>query len=65
MLVILTGNQVLSPQQVCAGCVLATAQGEPRWHQGRPCAGQVVQQACPQEPVQYECPMGFRLVEIR
>ncbi|MEM9542824.1 MAG: hypothetical protein AAGA60_25450 [Cyanobacteria bacterium P01_E01_bin.42] len=35
MLVILTDEQVISPQQVCCNCLLADSQGLPRWHQGK------------------------------
>lgn len=65
MLVILTENQVLAAQQVCQGCLLADHQGQPRWYQGRPCAGQLIREAQAHEPAQYECPMGFRMVEVR
>ena len=35
MLVILTDEQMLAPQQVCCNCLLANSKGLPRWHQGK------------------------------
>ena len=35
MLVILTDEQMLSPQQVCCNCLLANSKGLPRWRKGK------------------------------
>jgi hypothetical protein len=69
MVVILAGDQLLSPRQVCQGCLLADRTGQPRLQNGYPtccdkaafeenCA--VEQRACPSA----ECPMGFRVVRL-
>ncbi len=42
MLVILTENQVLSPDVVCQGCLLADEAGHPRWNKGRLRCGHVI-----------------------
>ncbi|MEB3273091.1 MAG: hypothetical protein ACO4AI_09655 [Prochlorothrix sp.] len=73
MLVILTENQLLNPQQVCQACLLANDQGQPRWHHGELGCGHAI---CPSRsaapartaeplPPQYECAMGFRLAHIQ
>jgi hypothetical protein len=64
MLVILIGDQVISPQQVCQGCLLADQSGRPRWHQGQLRCGQMLRKRAEQLPDQYECQMGFRVANI-
>ncbi len=64
MLVILTAENVLSPQKVCSGCLLATRQGRPRWYQGHLSCGRTIHAAEGSRPTLYECQMGFKLVEI-
>jgi hypothetical protein len=64
MLVILTDEQILSTQQVCQGCLLATHQGLPRWYQGTLRCGQILSQAEHSQPTLYECKMGFRIANI-
>jgi hypothetical protein len=62
MLVMLAGDQLLLPQQVCPGCVLADRAGQPRWQDGElKCADRSVP---PTANHQFECPMGFRLAVI-
>ncbi len=62
MLVMLAGDQVLLPQQVCPSCVLADRTGQPRWQDGvLKCGDRAVP---PTATHQFECPMGFRLVAI-
>ena len=72
MLVILTKNQVLSPESVCQGCLLADEGGHPRWKKGRLRCGRLIN-ARSEEPTQpsitsvspqYQCQMGFRLTQI-
>jgi hypothetical protein len=70
MVVILAGNQVLSPRQVCQGCLLADRSGLPRLQDGYPtCCGKTGeatnhhagdQAAC----MTVECPMGFRVARL-
>ncbi|PSF37618.1 hypothetical protein C7H19_08670 [Aphanothece hegewaldii CCALA 016] len=69
MLVILADEQILSTQQVCQGCLLATHQGLPRWYQGKLRCGRMLEEAkqfLPQnsQPTLYECKMGFRVANI-
>ncbi len=65
MLVILTDKQILSPAQVCQGCLLADKSGQPRWHQGKLRCGHAVSKLAPQQPEQYECEMGFRVANVK
>ncbi|NET58182.1 MAG: hypothetical protein F6K47_19105 [Symploca sp. SIO2E6] len=65
MLVILTDEQILSPTQVCQGCLLADHSGQPRWRQGRLGCGHAVNKPIPQQPEQYECEMGFRVAYVQ
>lgn len=62
MLVILAGDQILSPQQVCQDCLWADQRGQPRWHQGQLRCGKTPPLTPPADPP--ECPMGFRIVNI-
>ncbi|NER19473.1 MAG: hypothetical protein F6J96_01675 [Symploca sp. SIO1C2] len=64
MLVILADEQILSPAQVCQGCLLADKSGQPRWRQGRLGCGHVVSKPAPKQPEQYECEMGFRIAHV-
>jgi hypothetical protein len=64
MLVIVTDEHLLSPQQVCQTCLLADRTGQPRWERGKLCCGYAVQQLSQELPPQYQCCMGFRLVNI-
>jgi hypothetical protein len=62
MLVMLAGDQLLSPQKVCPTCLLADRAGQPRWQQGQLQCGNPA--PTPIANHQFECPMGFRLVEV-
>jgi hypothetical protein len=64
MLVIITEEHLISPTQVCQTCLLADRSGQPRWHNGKLCCGNAVQPLSRELPPQYECCMGFRLVNI-
>ena len=73
MLMVVTETQILNPQQVCCGCLLANANGEPRWKGGKLGCGHPLGHlspygACTQRgeelPEQYECEMGFRLTQV-
>lgn len=64
MLVILTDEQILSPQQVCSGCLLANSQGQPRWRGGQLGCGRRLRsldRACPEV---FECQMGFQVAHL-
>ncbi|MGF1479373.1 MAG: hypothetical protein ACFB4I_07765 [Cyanophyceae cyanobacterium] len=64
MLVILTEEQILSPQQICQGCLLADRRGYPRWHQGKLGCGQELCKSEEQPPL-YECQMGFLIADVK
>jgi hypothetical protein len=64
MLVVVTDTQIIPASHVCGQCVLASQDGQPRWSQGRPCTGRVVPKRSDRDPDQYECPMGFRIMDI-
>lgn len=74
MLVVLTQEQILTPQKVCCGCLLADQSGLPRWRKGKLVCGRVLQEmkmtpgaaqmSTDQPPELYECQMGFRLAKI-
>jgi hypothetical protein len=64
MLVILTEEQIISPQQVCQGCLLADRTGSPRWDQGKLGCGYFLTQPSKERPALYECHMGFRIANI-
>jgi hypothetical protein len=64
MLVIVMEDQILTPGQVCQSCLLADGSGQPRWRQGHLGCGHAVRKLNPMQPDQYECLMGFRVVNI-
>lgn len=64
MLVILMDNQLLSPQQVCQGCLMADQSGQPRWQGGQLRCGRALHKLADELPEQYECQMGFRIAHI-
>ena len=63
MLVILMDDQILSPHHVCPSCLLADRSGKPRWRQGQLRCGRIIYKT-EQQPDQYQCLMGFRIVNI-
>jgi hypothetical protein len=64
MLVVLMENQLLAPEQICQTCLMADQSGQPRWHQGQLRCGRALRQKVEEQPIQYECQMGFRIAEI-
>ncbi len=64
MLRILINDQILKPQRVCQTCLLADASGQPRTNKGKLCCGQTIRKFTEQQPDQYECMMGFKIVNI-
>ncbi len=64
MLVIVMKDQMLTPRQVCQSCLLADSNGQPRWRQGQLCCGHTIGKLTDKLPDQYECLMGFRVVNI-
>lgn len=64
MLVIIIEDQLLLPHQICTTCLLADQGGQPRWEQGQLRCGQAIASLSKQLPQEYECQMGFRIIEI-
>lgn len=64
MLVILSGDQLLPPHQVCQSCLLADHSGQPRWHQGQLWCGHAIGKLSEKQAAQYQCQMGFRVANI-
>ena len=64
MLVIMTDNQLISPQAVCSSCLMADRHGQPRWQQGRLRCGRPVVSLDQAQPALFECQMGFRVADI-
>ncbi len=64
MLVILTNDHIFSAKQVCQGCLLADRQGLPRWHHGQPTCAHSIGKPSDNQPVLYECEMGFRVADV-
>jgi hypothetical protein len=66
MLVICLNNQLVAPERVCCSCLLADKRGQPRWDGQRlGCAasqGGAVQTS--PHGSQYECAMGFRVMNV-
>jgi hypothetical protein len=65
MLVALTNSQPLPLQLVCRDCLLADRRGQPRWQQGRLRCGRRIRPVTTHLPEQFECRMGFRIVDIQ
>jgi hypothetical protein len=64
MLAILTENQIIAPEQICQSCLLADANGQPRWREGRLRCAIAISKLTEEQPEQYLCLMGFRVVKI-
>lgn len=64
MLVVLVGDQLLSPQQICQNCLMADRRGQPRWQGGRLQCGHSIDKQNAQQSDQYECQMGFRVINV-
>lgn len=64
MLRVLINDQVLKPQKVCQSCLLADASGQPRTNKGKLRCGQAISRFTEQQPEQYKCMMGFKIVNI-
>lgn len=65
MLVMLAGEKLISPQTVCPGCLFADQAGNPRWRNGvLQCGRPNMNAPRSLSDRQFECPMGFRLIEI-
>ena len=64
MLRVLINDQILKPQRVCQTCLLADASGQPRTNKGKLRCAQAVRKCTEQQADQYECMMGFKIVNI-
>lgn len=65
MLVVMMNDQLLAPEAVCQGCLMANQQGQPRIYGGRLTCGRLLAAVQDQQPAQYECQMGFRIANIQ
>jgi len=63
MVVLLTDREVLSPRQVCNQCLYASADGKPRFHEGKVTCGRGPDKPDPAKKP-HCCPMGFRVVDM-
>jgi len=57
-------DQIISPDCVCQGCLMADQSGLPRWSSGKLRCGRTLQKGMDNQPDQYECQMGFRVANI-
>lgn len=64
MLVVVMDSQLLAPEAVCQGCLMADQAGQPRWQGGQLRCGRALDKHSRAEPAQYECQMGFRIAHI-
>lgn len=64
MLVVVMESQLLPPETICQGCLMADQSGHPRWQQGQLRCGRQVNRLNQSQPEQYECQMGFRIANI-
>ncbi len=64
MLVILMDDQIISPDGVCQGCLMADHRGLPRWSSGKLRCGRTIPKSVENQPDHYECQMGFRIANI-
>lgn len=73
MVVLLTEQGILSPRQVCPGCILASDQGLPRFRGGHLSCGSSAAAEVKVTPTDLgrsdaatgqDCPMGFRVVDV-
>ena len=66
-LIMATSDRLIPIQQVCQHCLMASQAGEPRWENGQlRCGHAIVIEAMEssQQPDQFECEMGFRVIKI-
>lgn len=64
MLVVIAERQILSPQQICQGCLMSDKQGLPRWRNSRLACGKIKPQSTGQQAKIYQCQMGFKVTWI-
>ena len=65
MLVIFTDEQIMSPEKICPGCLLANSDGLPRWYQSKLSCGKCVGQLPDSGSPIYECHMGFKIANLK
>ncbi|RFP60245.1 MAG: hypothetical protein BJG00_007245 [Limnothrix sp. CACIAM 69d] len=64
MLVMLLNSGLLTPKDVCQGCLWADRTGNPRWRNGHLSCAHAVRPAAENQPACYECEMGFLLADV-
>ena len=64
MIVMIGDRQLLSPQQVCQGCLMSDKSGLPRWQNEKLRCGKVRKPKTSGQVEVYECQMGFNVTWI-
>jgi hypothetical protein len=64
MLVMMVSDRLVPVQQVCQNCLMASQDGQPRWEGGQLRCGQLRLPQSPQQPDQFDCQMGFRVIQV-
>lgn len=64
MLVVVMKDQLLAPDTVCQGCLMADQSGQPRFQGGRLTCGRRLSHRHEEQPIEYECQMGFRIASV-
>lgn len=64
MLMVATGDRLIPIQRVCQNCLMANQAGEPRWGNGELRCGRAVVLVSPEQPEQFDCEMGFRVIKV-
>jgi hypothetical protein len=64
MLMVAMGDRLIPSQRVCQNCLMASQAGEPRWADGALRCGRAVVVESPQQPDQFDCQMGFRVIKL-
>ena len=64
MLVIVLDEQILSTEKVCPSCLLANAEGSPRWRNGKLKCGRYAKPKEANQTSLHECQMGFKLAHV-
>jgi hypothetical protein len=58
------GDRLVPVQQVCQNCLMASRDGQPRWEGGQLRCGQAIMPQSPLQADQFDCQMGFRVIQV-
>jgi hypothetical protein len=64
MLVMVLNEQIIPTRTVCETCLWADQTGQPRWSGDRLRCGKALHKFTEQQPDQFQCAMGFRVVNV-